>query len=383
VTKRAAQPKQGEPIRLVYTKAGEPRYKVVIDTARPGEPRCQVQSTHRTLTEAREHVARTRADLSRGTYAAPVKVTFKDLSVEYLARVERGDHGRKAVRPSTLAGYKAAMARACDVIGSRPVADLTYKDISGMVDSMSSTHSVKSVALALTLVRSTLAYAVRHKGLPRNVAEGVSAQGKPPVGRQAYTVEQVRDLSRASEGDRLAGVWAVILIGLRRGEVLGLRWGDVDLDAGTLTVARSRVWLSGGFTDGEPKTARGRRTVALDPVTISRLRAMRKTHAVERLAVGVGLTDDDVLAATDDGSPMRPETLTTEWKRLCKRAKVTYLGLHAARHGHVKMLRAAGLPDGVIAARLGHDESVMRTVYGVPHASEQAQAAEVMGRLLG
>lgn len=60
-----------------------------------------------------------------------------------------------------------------------------------------------------------------------------------------------------------------------------------------------------------------------------------------------------------------------------------YLGLHAARHSQVKTLRAAGLPEGVIAARLGHDESVMRNVYGVPHASEQQAAAEVMARLLG
>jgi integrase len=167
----------------------------------------------------------------------------------------------------------------------------------------------------------------------------------------------------------------------------------VDLTAGVLSVRRSRVWLAGGFVDNAPKTLRGERTVTLDTVTVERLKAMRAVHAAERLALGVGLTGGDVLAANEDGTALRPEHLTTEWRRLCARASeaeqaadrpaVPYLGLHAARHAQVKTLRAAGLPDGVIAARLGHDENVMRATYGVPHAAEQAAAAEVMARLLG
>ncbi len=68
---------------------------------------------------------------------------------------------------------------------------------------------------------------------------------------------------------------------------------------------------------------------------------------------------------------------------MCKRADVPALGFHAARHAQVKTLRAAGLPDGVIAARLGHNETVMRDTYGIPHDAEQQAAAKVMARLLG
>ena len=103
---------------------------------------------------------------------------------------------------------------------------------------------------------------------------------------------------------------------------------------------------------------------------------MRVAHATERLRLGVGLTSEDVLAANEDGTPLRPEHLTTEWERLCTRASevevkaerppVPYLGLHAARHAQVKTLWALGIPDAVIAARLGHDENVMRVTYGVP-----------------
>lgn len=392
-SRKPAQPRPGEPIRLVFTSNGTPRYRVVLDVSRKGDPRHQVTSTHRSLTEARDHVIQVRADVSPGKYAAPVRVTFKSLSTEYLARVERGDHGRKAVRASTLAGYRAAMARVNAIVGDRPVTDLTYRDIAGMVDTMAQTHAHKSVALALTLVRSTLAYAVRERMIPSNPAVGVSPKGADPVQRQAYTPEQVRALSHAAADHRLAGVFALILLGLRRGEALGVRWADVDLTAGLLIVSRSRVWLAGGPVDNPPKTKRGERSVALDTVTVERLRAMRATHAEERLVLGVGLSADDVLAANEDGTALRPETLAAEWRALCERASkaeqeaerdpVPDLGLHAARHAQVKMLRAAGLPDGVIAVRLGHDENVMRAVYGVPQAAEQDKAAEVMARLLG
>jgi integrase len=96
--------------------------------------------------------------------------------------------------------------------------------------------------------------------------------------------------------------------------------------------------------------------------------------------VGVGLADDDVLAAHEDGTPIRPEHLAREWTRLCQRAGVPDLGTHAARHAHVGILLAAGLPDR-IAARLGHTEQVMRDTNGVPFVTEQDTAAEVMAAL--
>lgn len=102
--KRVAQPKPGEPIRVVTTKAREVRYRATIDVSRRGGKRRQVTSTHLTLTEARKRVTQVRADVSRGTFIAPSRVTFRDLADEYLVRVKRGDHGGKAVRPGPSPG---------------------------------------------------------------------------------------------------------------------------------------------------------------------------------------------------------------------------------------------------------------------------------------
>jgi integrase len=123
--------------------------------------------------------------------------------------------------------------------------------------------------------------------------------------------------------------------------------------------------------------------VTLDPVSVERLRAMRAVHAAERLRLGVGLDSGDVLACHEDGTPLRPEALMRAWRVLCKRAEVESLGLHSARHSAVKVLREAGLPDAVIAQRLGHSDAVMASVYGAPFSHQQDAAAAVLGRLLG
>ena len=108
---------------------------------------------------------------------------------------------------------------------------------------------------------------------------------------------------------------------------------------------------------------------------------MRVQHAAERLRLGVGLADDDALAVHESGEPLRPEALMRSWRALCERAGVQCLGIHAARHSAVRVLREAGIPDSVIAQRLGHSEAVMRETYGLPLTRQQDHAAAVLGAL--
>lgn len=155
--------------------------------------------------------------------------------------------------------------------------------------------------------------------------------------------------------------WLLVLNGLRCGEALGMRWAEVDFDGGKLhkdlTVAAVRVSCSrtggpSGFTDHGPKTKLGKGFVVLDPWSNTRLPEMRRTHPAE-------------------------------WWRLCQWAGVPDLGPDAARHGHINILRAAGVPDRIIAQRLGRSEVVMGSIYGPPFVNEQEQATEVMAELFG
>lgn len=114
-----------------------------------------------------------------------------------------------------------------DSVKDTAVECLTYETITSAVDTLSQGYAVKSVALTLTMVRAVLDHGVRQGLIPQNFAHGISAQGKAPTKRQGYTPAQLRSLSQSADGDRLTGVWAVILLGLRRSEVLGLRWSDI------------------------------------------------------------------------------------------------------------------------------------------------------------
>jgi integrase len=160
----------------------------------------------------------------------------------------------------------------------------------------------------------------------------------------------------ALRGKPIFPIVAVLLAtGLRRSEVLGLRWQDVDLDGGTLRVEQALEQTTrGGLVFKEPKTRHGRRTVTLAPSTVAVLREHRRTQQEQRLFFGLGKAPADALVFTSwDGSPYLPATLTLQWRRAMQRAGLTAT-LHSLRHTHASTLIAAGLDVLTISRRLGH-----------------------------
>ena len=152
-------------------------------------------------------------------------------------------------------------------------------------------------------------------------------------------------------------MWYLALSGLRRGEIAGLQWSDVDFDAGTITVARSRVELGGGPTtvvESEPKTKASRRTLPLDEGLLAVLRRASARHAHERLALGAAHADSGYVACTEAGQPYTPGALTHMWHKIAKTAGVRPIRLHDARHSCGTALHLRGVPLVVIAKWLGH-----------------------------
>lgn len=167
--------------------------------------------------------------------------------------------------------------------------------------------------------------------------------------------------------------------GLRRGEVLGLSWEAVDLDAATLTVARSMVTLPGGVLElGTPKTAGSRRTVRLSPRLVAVLRAHRATQAADRLAAGPlwdGMFTDDAgdvvsLVFTDEaGRPMPGHRVNSALNRIAETAIGRKVNPHLLRHSAASYLYSTGMDEATIAGVLGHaSPAVTRAVYA--HALE-------------
>jgi integrase len=174
--------------------------------------------------------------------------------------------------------------------------------------------------------------------------------------------------------------------GMRRGEVCGLRWEDVDLDAGELAVKSSHVMVGGKVVESAPKTKRGRRVIALDPATIDVLRAWRRQQRRERLRYGLAWEDEGDHLLTHavyftkpprHGVPVRPDWVTMAFRRLVDGSGLPDLNLHGLRHSWATAAYDAGEPLRAVSDHLGHaDTSITDRIY--IHAVRRVQDATAL-----
>ena len=170
--------------------------------------------------------------------------------------------------------------------------------------------------------------------------------------------------------------------GLRRGEALGLRWGDLDLDAGRAAIRQTVIAVHHVPTLGSPKTAKGRRTVTLDTGTVAALREHRKRQAAERLQMGEGWADHDLVFCGVDGSMLHPERFSRSFGAAVGRLDVPTIRLHDLRHGWATMALAAGVHPKVVQERLGHANiGITLDTYSHVTAGLHDDAAETVAAL--
>src|SRR5262249_33637695 len=146
-------------------------------------------------------------------------------------------------------------------------------------------------------------------------------------------------------GHRLYPVVVIgLATGMRRGEIVALRWSDIDLDAGKIRVARSLEETKAGVTFKEPKTKAGRRSVGISPSVVAELRFYRRQQQENRLTLGLGkAAPNDLAFPRPDGSPWPPDRLSSNWAKTIRTMKLPTVTFHALRHTHVSQLIAAGL----------------------------------------
>ena len=370
---RITKPRKGEPIRLTYTKAGVPRYRVRLDAGLgPDGKRRQIRSVHDTLSAARAHVAAHRVDLERGVLVTPDRQSFADYAAAWLATRAR------RVRPVTLTGYRTAVGHAVAVFGAKSLAKITREDVERMVGELADAgRAQRTAALTLFVLRSILGQALDDGLVVRNVAAKVEAEGKPSENRGAMSAEDYRRMREYVTGVRLGAVWRLTLLGLRRSEVLGLKWSDVDLAAGTITIERGVVGDASGKRSPETptKTRKGERILPLPADELAALRVLREDHAAE---FGFEHVRTGWLAVDEIGEPYRPERWSDLWREHCAAAGVKLVTLHAARHTSVTEMRRRKIPDQDVAAWHGHDEVVMRRTYSHPDIKDLRAAGEAL-----
>lgn len=174
----------------------------------------------------------------------------------------------------------------------------------------------------------------------------------------AWSADQLDLFLDYASDDRLYSLWFLFATtGLRRAEAVGLRWSDVDLGAGRVSIRQTLAYVGTRATFSEPKTDSSRRLVELASPTVDVLRAHRTRQAEERLAIGPGYSDLDLVFAHVDGRPLNPATVSRSFDALVKDARVPKITLHGLRHTFATLALLDGIPSKVVAEVLGHSST--------------------------
>jgi integrase len=213
------------------------------------------------------------------------------------------------------------------------------------------------------------AHRILHKGLEialsrelvaRNVASVIAPPKVEEVEVEALKADEIAPVLEALKGHWLEPIAIVALAtGQRRGELLALAWGSVDLERGSMTISRSLEQTQAGLAFKAPKTKSGRREIGLPPIAIEALKTHRLRQLELRVRLGLGkLKDDALIFTTPDGRPMPPNNLSRDWARFIKARKLPSVSFHSLRHSHVSMLIASNLDPVIVAHRVGHASAV-------------------------
>lgn len=297
---------------------------------------------------------------------------------------------RPTVRPSSFVRYEGDVRRwIAPAIGNIPLIRLAPADVRRLLASCAAAGlSARSVSHVHATLRTAVGAAVRDGLVVRNVPALVSAPPAPKARVRPIGPDDARAILTAVEADRLGPLVTVTIgVGLRLGEALGLRWADVDLKDGTLSVRTALRRTPVEFREeGEPiyrlvapKTDRSRRTIQLPAFATTALQRQRRAQAEERLAAGNRWLENDLVFAGQIGGPLPPGSVTRRFEALVARAGLGRLRFHDLRHAAATVMLAQGVELRVISEMLGHSSLGMTAdVYaGVVPALGRAAAARM------
>lgn len=296
------------------------------------------------------------------------------------------DSAKPTIRPATYDSY-ACLVRMHLVpeLGHVPLAKLTPQQVQALLNrKLASGLAPRRVAMIRGVLRTALNQALRWGRVARNVATLVSPPRASHFEVRPLDPAQARAFLEAVRGDRLEALYTVALaIGLRQGEALGLRWDDVDLDAGVLHVRHALQRIDGRPQFVEPKSARSRRTIVLPNLVGDALRVHRVRQTEQRLAVGGEWEENGFVFTTAFGRPLNDSNVTHMFQRHLARAGLPRQRFHDLRHACASLLLAQGVSPRVVMELLGHSQITLTlNIYSHVMLGLQADAAARMHALL-
>ncbi len=298
--------------------------------------------------------------LENGSYIKPNKITLGELLRQWLR-----EYAYMNTTERTQESYTSIVD--CHLIPSLGMTSLTElqaqqiqsyyanKLASGRADGKGGL-SARSVVYHHRILSKALDYGVRMGLVVRNVANVVKPPRVARVTMNTLSSEEVsRFLDAARETDYFVYFSTLLYTGLRRGELLALRWRNLDFESATLRVVETAYKLGDGrYMIKEPKTAQSRRTVTLPPSMVELFKVYRTDQELLRIQLGVSLNADDFVFIRLDGSPINPNAVTLAFRRIINKAGLKDLKIHGFRHTHASLMLTAGVHSKVVSERLGH-----------------------------
>jgi integrase len=375
-------------------RRGKSTWELTIDLGRDavtGKRRRRFVNVKGTKREAERLLAEALHQRDTGIDFVPGKITV----AEYLQRWLR-DYAVHNVAPSTLTRYEGIVGRhLIPALGSLTLAQLRPNHIQaaygralaegGRADGRSGGLSARTVLHHHRLLKEALSHAVRWQLIARNPADSAIPPRPERHEMRVLTREEAQSLLDAASNDPLdALVYLALATGARQGELLALRWADIDWDAAVMRITRTVRWLPRqGIVFHSPKTHRATRPVALSPETIRTLRQHRRKQAERRLKIGPDYKDQDLIFAQENGDALRASSLGKSLDRLLAKAGVKRIRFHDLRHTAATLMLVGGVHPKVVSERLGHATiSITLDTYSHVLPDLQKDAATVMDSLL-
>ena len=356
------------------------RWAVVLDIRDPetGKRRRKWHSFTGTKREAQKECARLVTEMQGGGYAEPIKTTFGQFLEDWLAHVKPQVTPRTHERYTEIVRKNIAPALGAirlTVLRPAQIAGAYAKALTGGRRDGKGGLSPNTVLYMHRIIKHALSDAVRWGTLVKNPADAVDPPKVERPAMSTYDMAQTAELLDTARGTRLfVPILLGVLCGLRRGEIVALRWRHVDFVAGQIAVMEAAEQTIGGVRYKPPKSGRSR-TVAPSTFVLEELRAHRVRQAEEFLRLGVRQSDTFVYTR-EDGEPIQPRTLTHGWQAFVAHASLPRVRFHDLRHAHATHMLASGVHPKVASERLGHSKvGITLDLYSHVLPGMQADAA--------
>ncbi len=329
---------------------------------------------------AQDAMAEAMSRHARGVYIAPSETLVGEWLKTWL-------NSRTSIADTTRGGYQYEVNRLTRAFGTRKLQQLTPTAISGFYrELIQSGLSAKTIKNCAGVLHKALNDAVRDGVLVRNPADGVELPRAQRPEMKVWTAAELRRFLRYTESHRLHAAFSLMCTsGMRRSELLGINWANIDWDNARVAVVDTVVPVDNKpvLRIGETKSKKSTRVIALDDTTLAVLRAHKQRQNQERIAAGPAYEYRGLVFANELGGILSPDTFTRTTKRLAAEAGVPALTPHAARHSWASIALSQGVAAKVVQERLGHS-SIAITLDRYSHLVDgmDRDAAEVVSALI-